>query len=71
MISKDILVKFGNGPGVMSKDELLELREYFVQLSAFMDVYKAGTGINHFGQTLNVNLISIDWYIDRINNRQK
>jgi len=64
---KDTLIKFLTRPGLCTIKELVDVKHFMVDLQEKLGVYVSASGYVPEGDTLDVHIKSVEWYINRIN----
>ena len=65
------LDSFITKPGLMSKEELLKLQDFFQEYKKYHDVYVSVFNREPLGHTLSSHLNTLKFYIDRQINKDK
>ena len=65
------LDSFITKPGLMSKEELLKLQDFFQEYKKYHDVYVSVFNREPLGYTLSSHLNTLKFYLDRQINKEK
>ena len=62
---KELLIKFDTTPGKCTSHELQKVKEFFEDYKYNHDIYTSAMNRSPVGQTLDVELDKVNWYIYR------
>lgn len=60
--TEELLVKFGNAPGLLTNDEILKIHEWLTFISPHIERYKSVYG-TITGECMNTMLDKANWYL--------
>ena len=65
MIDVNILLKFAATPGLCSNEELENIKQFLEEYLVYRNMYRDGFDIDPKGQTIEVHLDRVTWYMKR------
>ena len=68
MIDPELLNKFFYAPGLCSIFELAQVKKFLLTYKQHHDIYMSVKHAEPLGETLNVELDKVDWYVNYQNN---
>jgi hypothetical protein len=62
-MNTELLRKFSNTPGLCSIDEVLQVRDFFVEVNEMVGLFREAFGYDPIGNILQTKIISLTLYL--------